>query len=148
MQVSTSIDIAAPPERVWDIVMDPDRLGEWVTIHRKVGKVHDRPLKQGSELEQTLGIGPARFKVWWTIADIEPNRRVTWNGEGPARSHASINYALKPDGNGGTRFEYRNDFDPPGGVVGAAASRALAGGVSRREAEKTLKRLKALAERG
>ena len=32
--VSLSAHIAAPPEEVWKTVMDPHRLGEWVTIHR------------------------------------------------------------------------------------------------------------------
>jgi len=32
--VRTSIDIAVPPERVWELVTDLERLGEWVSIHR------------------------------------------------------------------------------------------------------------------
>ena len=32
--VSFSTHINAPPEEVWKTVMDPHRLGEWVTIHR------------------------------------------------------------------------------------------------------------------
>jgi hypothetical protein len=32
--VLTSIDIAVPPERVWELVTDLQRLGEWVSIHR------------------------------------------------------------------------------------------------------------------
>jgi uncharacterized protein YndB with AHSA1/START domain len=31
--VRTSIDIAVPPERVWEPVTDLERLGEWVSIH-------------------------------------------------------------------------------------------------------------------
>jgi len=37
--VSESIEIAAPIETVWDVVMDPERLGEWVTIHRSVERL-------------------------------------------------------------------------------------------------------------
>ena len=32
--VKQSIEIDAPIEEVWDLVMDPDRFGEWVTIHK------------------------------------------------------------------------------------------------------------------
>ncbi|MBV8953854.1 MAG: SRPBCC family protein, partial [Solirubrobacterales bacterium] len=52
--VRTHIDIVAPIERVWETVMDPDRLGDWVTIHRGVGNVSDKPLRQGSTMEQIL----------------------------------------------------------------------------------------------
>ena len=37
--VRSSVVIAAPPERVWAVVMDPQRLGEWVTIHRALRDV-------------------------------------------------------------------------------------------------------------
>ena len=33
MRVERSIEIDAPPERVYDVVMDPQRLEDWVTIH-------------------------------------------------------------------------------------------------------------------
>ena len=35
-EVSTTIDIDAPVEAVWKLVMDPRRLEEWVTIHRRL----------------------------------------------------------------------------------------------------------------
>ena len=34
--VTASIQIPAPPDEVWRTVMDPARLGDWVTIHRKL----------------------------------------------------------------------------------------------------------------
>jgi uncharacterized protein YndB with AHSA1/START domain len=34
--VHAEIDIDAPIERVWETVMDPHRLGDWVTIHKSV----------------------------------------------------------------------------------------------------------------
>jgi uncharacterized protein YndB with AHSA1/START domain len=144
--VSTTIDIDAPPEQVWAVAMDPDRLAEWVTIHRKLGEVSDRPLRKGSTLEQLFSLRGAHFRVHWTVTELDDHRRVVWEGEGPVRSRAHTSYELSPDGNGGTRFVYENDFSAPGGPLGAAAARALVGGISRREAEKTLQKLKALVE--
>jgi uncharacterized protein YndB with AHSA1/START domain len=144
--VSTTIDIDAPPEKVWAVAMDPDRLAEWVTIHRKLGEVSDRPLRRGSTLEQAFSLRGAHFKVHWTVTELDEGRSVTWEGEGPVHSRACTSYELSPDGNGGTRFVYENDFSTPGGALGAAAARALVGGISRREAEKTLRKLKALVE--
>ena len=46
--VSATIDIAVPPERVWDVIMDPEHFGDWVTIHRKLGHVDDGPLGRAS----------------------------------------------------------------------------------------------------
>ena len=144
--VSSTIGIDAPPERVWAIAMDPDRLAEWVTIHRKLGEVSHRPLREGSTVEQAFSLRGAHFKVHWTVTELEEGRRVVWTGDGPVRSRACTTYELAPDGNGGTRFVYENDFSAPGGPLGAVAARALVGGISKREAERTLKRLKSLVE--
>ncbi len=134
--VSSTIDIDAPPEEVWAIAMDPDRLADWVTIHRKLGDVSHRPLRKGSTVEQAFSLRGVHFKVHWTVTELEEGRRVVWQGDGPVHSRACTSYEVSPDGNGGTRFVYENDFSPPGGPLGAAAARALVGGISRREAER------------
>lgn len=144
-EVRVSIDLPAPPERVWDLVMDPDRLQEWVTIHREL-KQHDaRPPRQGATMEQVLNLRGAHFKVKWELVTCEPGARAEWHGRGPARSHAETEYVLTPiDGGAATRFDYRNDFRAPLGPLGAVASKALVGGVPVREANASLKRLRDL----
>ena len=146
--VNAEIDIDAPPEKVWDVLMDPWRLEEWVTIHRKLGEVSDRPLKKGSQLEQTLHLRGASFKVHWEVAGYDEGRCAKWEGTGPARSHSSTEYLLSPDGNGGTHFTYRNEFKAPLGPLGSVASRAVMGDAPEREAKKSLAKLKALLEKG
>lgn len=145
-QVAAAIDIDAPPERVWEVLMDPDRLADWVTIHRRLETVSDRPLKQGSRLEQVLCLRGASFRVKWEVADLDPTRHARWEGRGPARSRAHTSYTLASQDGGGTRFEYENEFKAPMGPLGAAASRALMGGVPQREATASLQRLKAMLE--
>ncbi len=51
--------------------MDPRRLGDWVTIHRDVRKISDRPLVQGSTMEQVLHMRGFSFHVHWTLADVQ-----------------------------------------------------------------------------
>lgn len=147
-RVTAAIDIAAPPEKVWEVVMDPKRLKDWVTIHRKLGKVSDSPLKDGSTLEQTLHLRGVSIKVRWTVEDVRAPESAVWEGRGPARAKARTSYVLSPDGDGGTRFEYANEFKPPLGPIGAAANRVLMGGMPQREADRTLHRLKELVEAG
>jgi uncharacterized protein YndB with AHSA1/START domain len=147
--VTASIEIDAPPERVYDAVLDPSRLHEWVTIHRRVNKSDGGEPHEGYEMEQTLCLRGANFKVRWTLTDAERPDHATWEGRGPAHSYARTSYRLSArDGGGRTKFDYENEFKAPGGFVGAAASRALMGGVPEREANRSLQRLKALVEGG
>lgn len=145
-RVHCTIEIDAPPEHVWEIVMDPRRLADWVTIHRHLDHVPSR-LQRGSTFDQTLNLRGAPLHVAWTVVDVDPPRSAVWEGQGPAHSRASIVYELAPAGEHGTRFDYTNEFKPPGGPLGAVAGRVLVGGLSQREAQRSLERLKQLAER-
>ena len=145
-EVETSIDIAAPPEDVWALAMDPNRLSDWVTIHRGLHDHSDGRLREGYEMEQTLCLRGVNFKVHWELVRCEHPFHAEWHGRGPARSHAETEYRLTAI-DGGTRFDYRNVFKAPLGPLGAVASRAIVGGLPLREADASLRRLKALAER-
>ena len=147
-EVVTSIDIDAPPERVWELAMDPNCLSEWVTIHRRLHGHDDGPPRKGYAMEQTLHLRGVNFKVHWELVRCEYPFHAEWHGRGPARSHAETEYRLTANDRGGTHFGYRNEFRGPLGPLGAIASRALVGGLPKREADASLQRLKALVERG
>jgi uncharacterized protein YndB with AHSA1/START domain len=145
-KITASIEIDAPPERVWEVVMDAARLGDWVTIHRDVEDASDSPLKEGSKMKQKLHVRGMTFHVRWEVAEAERPSLAVWEGKGPARSKAHIAYRLAGNGDGGTRFDYENEFKAPLGPLGNMASRALVGGVPQREANATLANLKRLME--
>jgi len=145
--VHDQIRIAAPVDRVWDVVMDPKRLHEWVSIHRSLGSVSEGPPRKGSTMEQSLRIRGVTFRVKWTLAEVKPPGLAEWEGKGPAHSYARTRYELTSDGDQHTVFDYTNEFSTPGGRLGVMASRVFVGGVSEREAHTSLERLKALVER-
>jgi uncharacterized protein YndB with AHSA1/START domain len=145
MKVERSIAIAATPERIYEVIMDPACLERWVTIHAALENAPSAPLKRGSELTQRLQLAGRGFTVHWKVVETDAARRVVWEGKGPMRSHAGVTYELKPDGNGGTRFTYTNEFALPGGPLGR-----VAGPVVRRvtagELDRSLNRLRAMVE--
>jgi uncharacterized protein YndB with AHSA1/START domain len=144
--VNAKTEINAPIERVWETIMDPDRLGDWVTIHKSVRNVSGSPLRKGATMDQSMAIRGVKFRVHWTLTDVESPHRAEWDGVGPANSRARIRYGLTPTESGGTIFEYVNEFHPPGGRLGNVAGRVIVGATSEREAKNSLARLKALLE--
>lgn len=145
MKVERSIEIAATPERIYAIIMDPACLERWVTIHAALEQAPDGQLERGSELTQRLQLAGRGFTVHWKVIENRPARKVVWEGRGPMRSHAGVTYELTPDGAGGTRFTYTNEFALPGGPLGR-----VAGPVVRRvtagELDRSLDRLRSLVE--
>ena len=145
--VRTTIDIAVPPEEVWEFVMDPTKSEEWVTIHRGLKSHSDGELREGYTMDQRLCLRGVNFDVHWQLTEVDAPTYAVWEGKGPAHSKARIIDRLTPlDGGRATRFDYENDFKAPFGPLGAVASRALTGGVPKREANASLKRLKEILE--
>jgi len=144
--VTASIEIHAAPERVWDVAMDPERLGDWVTIHRRLRDRDEGPARVGFRMDQQIHLRGVNLDVHWRLVQCDPGKLAVWEGRGPARSRACTQYSLSAASHGTTRFDYRNEFHAPLGAFGAIASRALVGGIPEREATRTLERLKSILE--
>jgi uncharacterized protein YndB with AHSA1/START domain len=126
--VTASTQIAVAPEEVWKMVMDPARLGDWVTIHRRLVRADEGPPRVGFQMDQQLRLRGVSLEVHWNLVDCRPGERAVWEGRGPARSRARTEYTLSGQ-DGGTRFDYRNEFHPPLGSLGMIVSRALVRGM-------------------
>lgn len=142
--VTASIVIPAPPADVWALTMDPRRLDDWVTIHRRLIRADDGPPRIGYEMDQRVQMRGVTVDIRWLLVECKPDELAVWEGHGPARSRARTTYSLTPVTNGSTRFDYRNEFRTPLGALGALVSGALVGGLPEREARRTLMRLREL----
>jgi uncharacterized protein YndB with AHSA1/START domain len=145
MRVERSIEIAATPERVYDLVMDPRRLGDWVTIHVGLRQAPTGELREGSELVQCLRLAGRRFNVHWEVVHAEKPKRVVWEGRGPVHTRAKVVYDFDPNGDEKTCFSYMNEYTMPGGPLGRIAAGVLRG-TSQRESERSLEKLKKIIE--
>jgi uncharacterized protein YndB with AHSA1/START domain len=144
--VRTSVDIDASPQQVWDVVMDPRRLGSWVTTHEGVADVPER-LSSGSSFEQRLKLAGTSFDVCWTVSEVDEPRLAEWRGDGPYGSFARVRYVLEPLGDEATHFSYENEFELPAGLLGKAAARLVGAPRARRESRRSLGNLKRLLEK-
>jgi uncharacterized protein YndB with AHSA1/START domain len=143
--VKQSIEIEAPIERVWDLVMDPHRLDEWVTIADSVSEVPDGDLKAGSRFRQKMKLKGVPLKVRWEVVECSAPTRARWSGEAAAGAKAEIVYGLSEE-DGVTTFDYQNEFDLPAGKAGKLAGKAFNAMSGDREATKSLAKLKEILE--
>ena len=147
--VTASIEIAAPPERVWDVIMDPSHFGDWVTIHRKLGHVDDGTLREGFKVEQTLCLHHANFKVRWSLAEVDAPHRAVWEGKGPGRLARSHRRRAGRRSTAARRRASSTATSTPSRAASSAAWRAACWWPAprTREATRSLQRLKAYVER-
>ena len=143
--VEVELYIDAPPEKVWAVALDPERLADWVTIHRSLGDHDEPPAFKGFRMDQTMSLRGVPLTVEWELVRCEEPSYAEWAGKGPARSKAITSYRLTPR-DGGTVFEYFNEFRTPLGPLGAVAQKAIAGDMPESEAIASLERLRGICE--
>jgi carbon monoxide dehydrogenase subunit G len=143
-KLKRDIEIKASPDEVWDVLMDPQHLGDWVTIQDGLEEAPRGDLEKGSTLVQRCKVAGQRFNLRWTVVEAEKPERAVWEGKGPLGTKATVIYELAQNG-GGTHFNYTNEYTLPGGFAGRLGGAAVMG-ASGHEANKTLKRLKKLVE--
>lgn len=115
MEARTSIDVAAPPDRVWDVLVDVERWPEWTDSVSNVRCLDPGPLAVGSRAE----ISQPRIPTGtYTVTALDPGRSFTWEQRQPG-SKVSAHHECTPLPDGGSRVELRVVMSGAlGGVVG------------------------------
>jgi uncharacterized protein YndB with AHSA1/START domain len=100
------VEIAASPDRVWDVVGDVTRMPQWSPELRWLVVLGARPVRVGSTL---LGLNRRGRVAWPTsskVTRLEPGRAVAWRTR---ESGATWTYELEAAGSG-TRLTGRRDL--------------------------------------
>ncbi len=143
MKVERKIDMAAPADDIYQVVMDPHRLKDWVSIHERLEDAPDS-LRKGSTLTQSLKLAGRKFKVDWTVVENDRPSYVVWEGKGPLGSKAKAVYEFS-ESDGVTHFTYMNEYDLPGGPLGKMAGPAVRK-VTGKELDTSLENLRSIVE--
>jgi uncharacterized protein YndB with AHSA1/START domain len=77
---SITIDIAAPAERVFQVMSDVERWHEWTPSVTSVKRIGDGPLAIGS---RAIIRQPKFPPALWKVSAIEPGRSFTWISGAP-----------------------------------------------------------------
>ena len=116
MEESISIDVAAPPEQVWEVLVAVERWPEWTDSVSSVRSLDGGPLAVGSRVE----ISQPRIPTGtYTVTVLEPGRAFTWEQRQPG-STVIAHHQCEPLAGGGTRVELRVVM---GGALGSVVGR-------------------------
>jgi uncharacterized protein YndB with AHSA1/START domain len=143
--ITMSIELPAPPDRVWQALTDPAALGEWLMPVEEFAPVPGQRFRlRATPMPGWDGV------VHCEVLDVDAPRRLSYRWQGSRmRTATVVTWTLTPLDDGGTRLHLHHDgFTGLGGQVLALMHRGgwrkfltvrlpghLAGQVSRTEAE-------------
>jgi uncharacterized protein YndB with AHSA1/START domain len=143
-RVEKSIEIRAPPEKVWEMLA-LDRWSEWNTGHF----LDTKNMKFTSEVNTPADryrVGASAYpsahpKADFKVTESIENEKITYLHEG----EAPMTYILKPTDEG-TRLTYVVEYEMPWGILGKLLL-GLLRGMGERDLEKGFEKLKSILEK-
>jgi len=144
-RVETSIEIKAPPEKVWGMLA-LDRWSEWM---HPLSFLDTKNMKFTSEVntpKDKYRVGASAYpsahpKADFKVTESIENEKITYLHGG----EATMTYILKPTDEG-TRLTYVVEYEMPWGILGKFLLRLLRG-IGERDVEKGFEKLKSIVEK-
>lgn len=132
-----TVTIAAPPERVWAVVVDVERWPEQIPTVDAVERLDDGPLAVGSRtrLEQ-----PRLPTAVWTVTELATGSSYTWQSRSPGVT-VTATHVVEPHPDG-SRLTLAVAVSGPLSVIGWLPTRSL----TKRYVEAEAAAVKAAAE--
>ena len=99
---SDPVEIEAPIERVWEILVDVDRYGDWNPFTTRV----ETTFEIGSPVDLYVALGPFKLKQPERIEAVEPPHLLVWSTKVGHRVLVSARRAQRLEALGETRCRY------------------------------------------
>lgn len=138
--------VDAPPERVFELLAQPERTPEWSPSAISVRRTDGGPIGVGSTTESVVKVLGTRQRAIGRCSVFDPPRRLVIESRTDLGGKSRSDSELIPEG-GGTRLRATLEYVVPGGGLGKLFDRLVAERQIRQEFEQSLQTLKGLVER-
>jgi len=146
MKVQRSIEIAAPPEKIWPFMVKPEKILKWCITFKKFEYTGEQRSGVGTTfyIEEKTGPMPL-MKLNFTVTEWAENERLAFrktSGTGVKGYEQGWTIKATPSG---SRFTFMEEVELPFGIIGKLIG-LFAQFSSRATVRKMLVILKSLAE--
>jgi carbon monoxide dehydrogenase subunit G len=135
---SVTIEINAPPQRVWAAVVDVERWPDFMPPFKRIERLDNGPLGHGKSARVT----PNGFvSSVWTVREFEDGKRFLWDSNALPGLRFTGGHVVEPAGSGANAT---STLETSGWL--AALLGPLVNGTLRRNVDRELEGLKAYCE--
>jgi uncharacterized protein YndB with AHSA1/START domain len=145
VRVERSIEIVAPPEKIWPYLVEPEKIMQWFTLLRKFEYTGEQKSGVGTPFYYEEKSGPQLMKLNYVVTEWVENERFAFvMTSGPAKRDDQI-WSIEATPSG-SRFTLTEDYEMPLGVIGKMLVKLFIGRTIGKHLEEILANLKSLAE--
>ncbi|MBA2447094.1 MAG: SRPBCC family protein [Chloroflexi bacterium] len=139
--------VEAPPERVFELLAQPERTPEWSPNVVAIRRVGDGPIGVGSTTHALIKALGTQQRAIGRCTVFDPPRRIVIESRTDLGARSRSDSQLVPEGSG-TRLRATLEYVVPGGGLGQLFDKLVAERQTREDFEQALLRLKRLLEAG
>jgi uncharacterized protein YndB with AHSA1/START domain len=145
MKIQRSIEIAAPPEKVWPFLIEPEKIMKWFNLLQKFEYTGDKRSGVGTTFYYEEKSGGQLMKLNYVVTEWVENQKLAFNvTSGSLKKDDQVWSidAIAP----GSRFTMFEDVEMPFGVIGKIIGALFAGRMIGKNLEAIEANLKRLVE--
>jgi uncharacterized protein YndB with AHSA1/START domain len=145
MRVQRSIEIAAPPEKIWPFVVEPDKILKWFYLLQKFEYTNEQRSGVGTPFYYEEKSAGRLMKLNYRVTEWVENERLAFSmTSGPLKKNDQV-WSIEATPSG-SRFTLIEDIEMPWGIIGKIMEALFVGGIVGKHLDEMLANLKSLAE--
>ena len=110
-QISTTVDIAASPDKVWEAISTPSTYENWLTIHTKWKDEVPATFSEGAKASEVVTMLGMPNTITWTVDESEHGSSMRISGTGMAGVKVSFAFSVAENGDGGSKASVAAEFE-------------------------------------
>ncbi len=145
MKIQKSIEIAAPPEKIWPFLVEPEKILKWCHTFKKFEYAGEKRSGVGIPVYIEEKAGGPLMKLNFVVTEWAENKSFALNlTSGTSVKKYEIRSSIEPV-TSGSRFTFMEDFKLPWGILGKFIE-LIGKSTSEKHTKEMLASLKSLAE--
>ncbi|MFC1861870.1 SRPBCC family protein [Chloroflexota bacterium] len=145
MRMQRSIEIAAPPKKIWPFLVKPEKILEWFTLLKKFEYKGEQRSGVGTPFYYEEKSGGRLMKLSYTVTEWVENERLAFiMTSGPLKKdYQEWIIEAAPSG---SRFTLKEDVEMSWGIIGKILDKLFVGWIAGKHLKKMIANLKKLVE--
>ncbi|MGZ4767714.1 MAG: SRPBCC family protein [Ilumatobacteraceae bacterium] len=143
--IRRQISISCAPGQVFEVLADVERLADFSHMTVAVSNGPGRMLTVGDHFNQVVKVLHVELDTEWEVTEIVAGETIRVEGRSKANGSASVTQHIAAQGDG-SLVTFEIEYDPPFGILGDIADKAVFEKRHEHDAEQILVSLKMLCE--